>query len=505
MGEKLLLERAAEQGLALTFNDVRLRTGFAQVMPDNVNIESRFSKNIPLKAPIVSAAMDTVTESKMAIAMAKLGGLGVIHKNMSIEDQRKQVAKVKHNLNGLIEDPICVSGDDSIEEILKRVADKGYSFRSFPVLNSQGKLVGILTGNDFDFCSDEKLLARSVMTPISQATVAPLGIDIKKAFDLMIEKKKKVLPIVKESGEIAGLYIFSDVKRIVRGSADKYNTDSKGRLRVGAAIGTGKDALLRAEKLIGENVDVLVIDTAHGDSKPVLDTLKELKQKFPSVDIVVGNVSIGDSVKRLCEAGADGVKVGQGPGSICITRIIAGIGRPQVSAVYDCAKVADDFGVPVCADGGITSSGDITIAIAAGASSVMLGSLLAGTHESPGEMIFIQGQPWKNYRGMGSLGAMETNAGSRERYSQSDTGKAGLVPEGVEGVVPYKGKVREVIFQYLGGLKRGMGYVGAANIQELREKGEFDRITNAGLSESHPHGVKITKDSPNYKRSDFDF
>jgi len=503
MLNKPLLDKAANDCLALTFNDVRLRTGHSQVMPDLVSTESRFSKNVGLKIPIVSAAMDTVTESKMAITLAKLGGLGIIHKNVSIDEQAKQVAKVKHSLNGLIENPICVLETESIEEILARMKEKNYSFRSFPVLNSSKKLVGILTGNDFDFCDDETKLVKDVMTSSDRILTVPVGTDAKKAFEIMQKTKKKVLPVLKENGDLFGMYIFSDVKRIVTGSSEKYNTDSKGRLIVGAAIGTGKEALLRAEKLVEENVDVLVIDTAHGDSKPVFDTLKELKKKFPKVDVVVGNVSVGSSAKRLAEAGADGIKVGQGPGSICTTRIIAGVGRPQVSAVYDCAKAVEEFNIPICADGGITSSGDITIAIAAGASCVMLGNMLAGTDESPGETIFLQGQPWKSYRGMGSLGAMETNKGSRERYLQSDTSKGMLVPEGIDGVVPYKGKVRDVIVQYVGGLRRGMGYVGAATIEELREKGEFDRITNAGLSESHPHGVKITKDSPNYKGTTF--
>jgi len=503
MAIKLVLEKAAQEGLALTYNDVRLRTGYAELMPDQVNTESHFSRNVSLKIPIISAAMDTVTESKMAIALAKLGGLGIIHKNFTVEEQAKQVAKVKHNLNGLIEDPVCVGESETIEEILKKMKDKKFSFRSLPVLNSANKLVGILTGNDFDFCSDEKLPAKEVITPAKNLLTVPLGTNVKEAYETMQKMKKKSLPVVKENGDLAGLYIFSDVKRIVNGSAEKYNTDSKGRLRVGAAIGTGKEAIQRAERLVEENVDVLVIDTAHADSKPVIETLKELKKMFPNMDVVVGNVSVGASIKKLIEAGADGIKVGQGPGSICTTRIIAGIGRPQVSAIYDCEKIAEEYNVPICADGGITSSGDITIAIAAGADSVMLGNMLAGTDESPGETIFLQGQPCKNYRGMGSLGAMETHKGSRERYLQIDTRKDQLVPEGIEGIVSYKGKAREVIFQYVSGLKRGMGYVGAATIKELKQKSEFDRITSAGLTESHPHGVKITKDSPNYKETMF--
>ncbi|MFA6268856.1 MAG: IMP dehydrogenase [archaeon] len=503
MVEKFLLEKAAKDGVALTFNDVRLRSGYAEVMPDLVNVETLFSKNVKLKIPIVSAAMDTVTESKMAINLAKLGGLGIIHKNLSIGEQAAQVAKVKYHLNGLIEKPIFVCDRDTISTIQTKMKEKGYSFSSFPVIDKNEKLVGILTGNDFAFCSDDSLLANEVMTPLESMLTLPSGTDFKKAYETMLEKKKKVMPLLNKDGTLGGLYVFSDVKRIITGSSEKYNTDSNGRLRVGAAIGTGKEALERATKLIEEQVDVLVIDTAHGDSKPVYDTLKEIKRVFPKVDVVVGNVSVGESAERLAKAGADGIKVGQGPGSICTTRIIAGIGRPQVSAIYDCAKAAEKYGVPICADGGIANSGDITIAIAAGANCVMMGSMLAGTDEAPGEKIFLQGQPWKNYRGMGSLGAMEIHKGSRERYGQNETGKGQLVPEGVEGVIPYKGKLKDVIFQYVGGLKRGMGYVGAATIQELREKGEFDRLTEAGLAESHPHDIKITKDSPNYKESRF--
>lgn len=495
MLRKFLLEKAAEEGFALTFDDVRLRTGHSEVMPDKVSIETNFSKNVKLKIPIVSAAMDTVTESKMAISLAKLGGIGVIHKNMTIDEQAIQVSIVKRHLNGLIERPVCVYEDEKIADILRRVEEKGYSFQSFPVLNRQDKLVGILTGNDFEFCTNNNLMAKDVMT--ANTIVGKKGTGIAEAYDIMKSRKKKALPLVDEFEKLAGLYILSDVKRIITGSAESYNTDEKGRLRVAAAIGVGNESLMRARRLVEEGVDVLVIDTAHGDSKPVIETLKELKRNY-NVDVVVGNISVGESARRLAEAGADGIKVGQGPGSICTTRIIAGIGRPQVSAIYDCAKVAGEFGIPICADGGLTSSGDIVIAIAAGASCVMMGSMLAGTEEAPGETIFLQGQPCKSYRGMGSLGAMEAHKGSRERYNQTDTGKNNIVPEGVEGVVPYKGRLNDVIIQYVGGLRRGMGYVGAASIQELREKGEFDRITNAGLAESHPHGINITKDAPNY-------
>jgi IMP dehydrogenase len=493
---KPILERAKEEGFALTFDDVRLKTGYADTMPDAVNTETRFSRNVKLKIPIVSAAMDTVTESKMAIALAKLGGIGVIHKNLSVEQQAIQVAIVKHHLNGLIERPVCVKDNDKISSILKMVDEKGYSFQSFPVLNSEDKLVGILTGNDFEFCTNPELTAKEVMTP--NIIVARKGTSLSEAYEIMRSRKKKALPLVDENSRLVGLYIISDVKRILTGSAEAYNTDEKGRLRVAASIGTDVESLDRAKRLVEENVDVLVIDTAHGDSRPVMDMLKKLKSMY-KVDIVVGNISVGESARRLAEAGADGIKVGQGPGSICTTRIIAGIGRPQVSAVYDCAKVASEFGIPICADGGLTSSGDVVIAIGSGADCVMMGSMLAGTDESPGDTIYLQGRPWKSYRGMGSLGAMESHKGSRERYNQTGTGKSQMIPEGVEGVVPYKGSLKDVVYQYIGGLKRGMGYVGAKDINELKDKSDFDRITKAGLEESHPHGIKITKDAPNYK------
>lgn len=495
MKSKKALEKASEEGFALTYDDVRLRSGYSQIMPQKIDVSSRFSKNVTLKVPIASAAMDTVTEHKMAIGLAKLGGIGVIHKNLTPEQQAKEVNKVKLHLNGLIEKPICVSENDTIQSITEMMKDKGFDFNSFPVLDENEKLIGIITGNDFEFCDNAELLVKDVMT--TEVLTAPERTEIKEAYSMMKTKKKKILPLVDKDSKVLGMYVFSDLKRIVTGSNENYNVDEKGNLRVAAAIGVGSDALDRAKRLIEKNVDVLVIDTAHGDSLPVYETLKELKKLY-SVDIVVGNISTPESAKRLIEAGADGIKVGQGPGSICTTRIIAGIGRPQLSAVYECAKVAEKSGVPIIADGGLKNSGDITIALAAGASSVMMGSMLAGTEESPGKTIFSEGRSWKIYRGMGSLGAMETNKGSRERYNQTDKDK--LVPEGVEGKIPYKGKLATMLFQYVGGLRSGMGYVGVKDISELQEKGDFDRITASGLSESHPHEITIVKDAPNYFR-----
>lgn len=501
MKNKLVLEKAREEGLALTFDEVRLRTGYAEVMPDDVNIESKFSRNVNLKIPIVSAAMDTVTESKLAIELAKFGGIGVIHRSLSLEDQAFHVARVKHHLNGLIEKPICVYQDDKVYSVLLKRESSGYTFHSFPVLNRDGKLVGIITGNDFEFCKDNSLNVKDVMS--TELLTASEGTSIDEAFDLMCREKKKILPLIKNNGEISGMYVFSDVKRIKTRSAETYNVDNRGQLRVAAAVGTGEEALERVARLYGKNIDVIVIDTAHADSRAVIDTLKEIKKRY-SLDVVVGNISIGESVERLVEAGADGIKVGQGPGSICTTRIIAGIGRPQVSAVYDCAKAIKGYDVPICADGGLTNSGDIPVAIAAGAHSVMMGSMLAGTEEAPGEIIFREGRQWKIYRGMGSIGAMESSTSSRERYLQKQSGKSQLIPEGVEGLVPYKGKLGDILFQYVGGLRRGMGYVGAASIEELREKGDFDRITSAGVSESHPHNIRIIKDPPNYPGAKWD-
>jgi IMP dehydrogenase len=489
----LFFKKIDALGEALTFDDVRLKSGYSAVMPDDVELSSKFTKNVPLKSPIASAAMDTVTEHAMAIAMAKLGGIGVLHKNMDIESQGREVAKVKFSLNGLIEKPIFVLETDTVAEILRRRDEKGYTFHTFPVVDASGKFVGIISQNDFDFCSDHSLEARFIMTP--NAITAKGGTSLRDAYVIMHKAKKKSLPLVNAKGELVGLYAYNDVSRIVTKSQHRYNVDAKGQLRVAAAVGVNDYE--RAQILIANNVDALVIDTAHGDTEVVIKTLKEMKKRF-DVDVAVGNVSEPDSALRLAKAGADGIKVGQGPGSICTTRIIAGIGSPQVSAVYKCARVADAYGVPVCADGGLKHSGDIPIAIGAGAWSVMMGGMLAGVKEAPGEVIFADGRQWKSYRGMGSIGAMETNKGSRERYGQIATGKKELIAEGVEGMKPYKGELEAVLFQYIGGLKRGMGYVGAANIAELRNKADFLKITAAGRAESHPHDIMITKEPPNY-------
>lgn len=496
MGKKEFFERMEALVLALTFDDVRLRTAHSEVMPKDISLETMFSRNIPLKIPIVSAAMDTVTEYEMAIELAKLGGIGIIHRGLTPEEQARQVARVKFHLNGLIDRPICVNENQRIEEILKLREDKKYSFHTFPVIDSDGRLVGILTKNDFDFCDDKSRLVKEIMS-IQLVTGRP-DMTLEQVYRIMINEKKKVLPLINESGNITGMYIFSDVQRIFLGSSSTFNLDGKGQLKVGAAIGVGDDAFERLERLVRKNIDVVVLDTAHGDSSNVIETLKRVKEKYPSLDVVAGNISEAESAEKLIVAGADGIKIGQGPGSICTSRYVAGIGCPQVTAVYNCSKVADVHNIPVCADGGLVYSGDIAIAIGAGAHSVMLGNMLAGTKETPGETVFHNGRYWKDYRGMGSLGALEEHASSRERYKQEGTESSELVPEGVEGLVPFKGELGKVMIQYLGGLRSGMGYVGARTIQELRKKADFIRITRAGQAESHPHNVLITREPPNY-------
>jgi IMP dehydrogenase len=491
---------AMEQiGLALSYNDVRLRTKYSEISPADVCLKTNFSRRITLHIPITSAPMDTVTESKMAIALAKAGGIGIIHRSLTPENQAEEAARVKYHLNGLIAKPICVKGENTIREIEDLRIKNGYGFHTFPVIDKAGKMIGLLTNSDFVFCDDANLTAKDVMS--KDVHTAKEGTDLESAFENMRARKKKVLPLIDKENRVKGMYVFSDVKRIKNGSSSGYNTDQSGQLRVGAAIGTGEDELVRAESLIQHGkVDVIVIDGAHGDTRSVIEsTLKPLKNRFPDIDIVVGNISEGPSAKRLVDAGADGIKVGQGPGSICTTRIVAGIGCPQVTAVYNCARAIEGSGIPVCADGGIIYSGDITVAIGAGAHCVMLGRILAGTDETPGQIVNRHGVPHKIYRGMGSLGAMQDNQASRQRYGQQGTGKDQIVPEGIEGAVPYQGAVEKVLHQNLEGLRRGMGYIGAREIKDLQERAEFYRISSAGLAESHPHDVEHIQDSPNYK------
>ncbi|MFH1174759.1 MAG: IMP dehydrogenase [archaeon] len=488
-------ETLSRIGLAVTYDDVELKTQYSKVMPDAVSTATRFSRNVNLNIPIVSAAMDTVTEADMAIELAKLGGIGVIHKNLSPEAQAAAVAKVKFHLNGLIEKPISFRETDTIASILAKKQEKRWTFSSFPVLNSTGMLVGILTDNDFDFCTDTTQQARQLMT--TQLITSSPDTTIEQAYALMFSAKKKVLPLIDDKGLLAGMYVLSDVKRIMHPAAGiyAYNVDAHGKLRVAAAIGVYDDAFSRAEQLV-KKADVLVIDTAHADSLPVHETFKKLKDMRLGIDIVIGNISEPDSARRLCALGVDGIKIGQGPGGICTTRVIAGIGTPQVTAIYECSTIAKEYGIPLCADGGLKYPGDIAKAIGAGAASVMMGGMLAGTKEAPGRIEFVEGRQWKVYRGMGSIGAMEEHAGSRQRYNQS--GKEQLIAEGVEGLVPYKGELAEVIAQYVGSFRRSMGYVGAASVEELQLKADFRRVTDAGQKEAHPHEIRITREPPNY-------
>lgn len=487
--------------LALTYDDVRLRTDYSDVIPGEVDLTSMFSRNIPLKCPITSSPMDTVTEARMAIALAKLGGLGVIHKAMTIEQQVIQVRKVKLNLNALIENPVTIEENVTIEWVENMRREKDYNFSTFPVVNSAGLLTGLLTSNDFDLCHSSKTLVVNAMTPLAGLKTAPAGTNVKMAHKIMCENRKKVLPLVSSDGRLAGMYVLSDVKRSVgNGSMSQQNVDQNGHLRVGAAIGAGNDSeLLRAEQLFNAGCDVIVIDTAHGDSKNVKGTFRDLKAKFSDRrDIVVGNISEPESAKRLADLGVDGIKIGQGPGSICTTRTVAGVGCPQVTAVYECAKIVRGSGIPIIADGGISHSGDIPIAIGLGAHCVMLGRLLAGTTEAPGEVRDTQkGVRVKMYRGMGSLGAMQANQASRERYSQGSVPKGKLVPEGVETIIPYEGDLEPIMQKLIGGLRAGMGYVGAHTIAELQEKADYRRMTGAGLAESHPHDVTVIETDNN--------
>jgi len=475
--------------LALSFNDVRLETGYSEILPAQTGLKTMFSRNVGLMIPIVSAAMDTVTESSMAIALAKLGGLGVIHKALTPRDQAAAVTKVKYDLNGFIPNPICVSENDTVREVMHMRETKAYKFMSFMVIDSNGKIVGLVTHNDFDFASyDSKIseiMSRKMITAESE-------IGVHEASVIMMANQKKILPIF-DGGEFKGIYTLSDVKRIINGDSKGYSLDSKGSLRVGAAIGVGQDTEERLELLSKGRVDVVVIDTAHGNSKAVVEMIKYCKNNYPEIDVVAGNISEGEAAKRLVDAGVDGIKVGQGPGSICTTRIVAGIGRPQLSAIYECEKTIRGSGVPICADGGIEHSGDIAMALGAGADNVMMGRLLAGTTESPGEVVYKEDRQVKVYRGMGSLEAMLDNQASRERYGQADTSVDKLVPEGVKSFIEFKGNVAPIISQLTGGLRAGMGYIGAATIQELQAKADFFRITSAGLSESHPHGLNYVE------------
>jgi IMP dehydrogenase len=476
----------------LTFDDVLLIPARSEILPTETDTTTFFSRNVRLNIPISSAAMDTVTEAHLAIALAQQGGIGVIHRNLSIEAQAAEVDKVKRSESGMIVDPITITPDRPISEALAVMAH--YKISGVPVVDGDGKLVGILTNRDLRFETRLDLRVRDVMTGREKLITAPVGTTLEDAKAILQQYRIEKLPIVDEDFRLKGLITVKDIQKAI-----KYPNAAKdhlGRLRVGAAIGATGDFLERAAELVKARVDVLVIDTAHGHATRVLEAVRQVKRKFPEVDVVAGNVSTADATRELIAAGADGVKVGQGPGSICTTRVVTGAGVPQITAIMDCARAARGTGVPLIADGGIRFSGDITKAIAAGADCVMIGSLFAGTDESPGETILYQGRTFKTYRGMGSLGAMM--AGSSDRYAQ-DLERGKLVPEGVEGKVPYKGPLAAIVEQLVGGLRAGMGYCGCRTIRELQEKARFIRITPAGWRESHVHDVIITKEAPNYR------
>ena len=473
----------------LTFDDVLLIPAESKVTPNMINLRTRLAGEVYLNTPIITSAMDTVTESRMAIAIAREGGMGIIHKNMSIEQQAEEVDKVKRSENGVIVNPFSLTADKLVSEADELMGK--YKISGVPIVDEKGKLVGIITNRDLRFVTDFDIPVKDVMTKENLVT-APVGTDLLGAKQILMKHKIEKLPIIDENGMLKGLITIKDIEKSVQ--YPNSARDSRGRLLCGAAIGVTKDVLERAGALIDSQADVLVLDSAHGHSKNIIECVKKVKAAYPDTPVIAGNIATAEAAKALIKAGADCLKVGIGPGSICTTRVVAGIGVPQITAVYDAACVAAKHNIPVIADGGIKYSGDIVKALAAGANVVMLGSLLAGCEEAPGDTEIFQGRQFKVYRGMGSLGAMA--CGSKDRYFQEGSKK--LVPEGVEGRVPYKGPVSDTVFQLCGGIRSGMGYVGCETIPELHEKAKFVRITGAGLKESHPHDIYITKEAPNY-------
>lgn len=479
-------DKFGKQGL--TFDDVLLIPAHSDVLPRDVDVRTHLTQNVTLNIPVMSAGMDTVTEAEMAIAMAREGGIGVIHKNMSIDEQAREVKLVKRSEHGIIVDPIYLAPDNTLsdaDELMNK-----YHISGVPITEN-GKLVGIITNRDMRFETDLSRPISDIMTSKGLIT-APEHTTMEEAKRILQAHRIEKLPLVDDDGHLKGLITIRDIEKMRK--FPNSNKDSDGRLKVAAAIGVTSDVEDRVEALLDAKADVLVIDTAHGHSEGVLQTIRRLRKAFPHLELIAGNVATYDATKALIEAGVSAVKVGIGPGSICTTRVIAGIGVPQITAIYDCAKAAEGTGIPIIADGGIQYSGDIAKALGAGASCVMLGNLLAGTEEAPGEMIIYQGKNYKSYRGMGSLGAMQ--AGSKDRYFQQNAKK--LVPEGIEGRIPYKGHVSDVLFQLIGGLRASMGYCGAKNIKAMNEDTQFIQITGAGLRESHPHDIQITKEAPNY-------
>ncbi len=481
----------AKEGL--TFDDVLLLPAESSVLPNEVSTAARITPKMQLNIPVVSAAMDTVTEAPLAIAMARHGGIGIIHRNLSVEEQVTEVDRVKRSQSGMITDPVTLPPDAPVRAALDLMAR--YKISGVPIVDGDGKLVGILTNRDLRFVEDHDQIIERVMKAAPLFT-APVGTTLEQAKDILWQHRIEKLPIVDDTGALRGLITVKDIKK--RTDYPHSTQDDRGRLRVGAAVGVGPDAIERAEALVGVGVDLLVVDTSHGHSQGVLDVVKTIKGSF-DIEVVGGNVVTAEAVDAMAAAGADGVKVGVGPGSICTTRVVAGVGVPQITAIHDCAVAATRHGITLIADGGIQLSGDIPKALAAGADVVMLGSLLAGVDESPGEVVLHQGERFKEYRGMGSMGAMKARSFSKDRYFQGDvvdTDK--LVPEGIEGRVAYKGPLANVLHQLVGGLRQAMGYCGTGTVAELKERGRFIRITGAGLRESHPHDITITKEAPNY-------
>ncbi len=482
-----IIDKFSKEGL--TFDDVLLLPQKSDILPKDVDISTFITKKIKLNIPLISAAMDTVTESRLAIAIAREGGIGIIHKNMPISEQAAQVDKVKRSEHGIIVDPFFLSPEHLISDAMELM--EKYHISGVPITDDDNKLVGILTNRDIRFETDFSRKIKDVMTAEKLITV-PEGTTLKEAQEILRFYKIEKLPIVDEQGQLKGLITIKDIEKGIQ--YPNSAKDKNGRLLVGAAVGIAKDTMERVDALVGSKVDLVVLDTAHGHSKSVLEMVYRIKEKYPDLELMAGNVAVPEAVRDLVEAGADAIKVGIGPGSICTTRVIAGIGVPQLTAVYECALEAKKYDVPVIADGGIKYSGDIVKAIAAGARAVMIGSLFAGTEESPGDTEIYQGRSFKVYRGMGSIGAMA--CGSKDRYFQEDAKK--FAPEGVEGRVPYKGPLSDTIFQLIGGLRSGMGYCGCASIDQLIERAKFIRVTNAGYIESHPHDIYITKEAPNY-------
>ena len=481
----------------LTYDDVTLVTQYADFLPDDASLETKLTSRQMLKVPFISAAMDTVTEAPMAIAMALAGGIGVIHKNLEEDAQAAEVAKVKNYLNGLIAKPVCFHANDDIAFLRAEKRRLGLTFNGFPVLDDEDRLVGMISGADMRYAPMDAAKLRDVMQ--KDPITAKPGTSLKKAYDIMRAHKMGKLPLVDKAGHVVGLYSFTDVQRLVENKNPSYNCDEQFRLRVSASVSGGKGDLTRMEKLAEAGVDVVVVDSAHGHSKGIMEMTKYIVKNFPKVDVIAGNIATGEAAVALAKCGAHAVKVGIGPGSICTTRVVCGVGIPQLTAVYSAAKALRGSGVAVIADGGIKLSGDVPKALAAGADSVMLGSVLAGTEESPGEKIYANGRKYVVYRGMGSMAALKNGKGSRARYFQDNESEDDLVPQGIEGMVPYSGHVSSIMTQFCGGLRASLGYCGTKTIAELQARGQFYRVTAAGQREARPHDITITKEAPNYR------